>query len=83
MKAKKKRSYVSDITTGALGLVLIGLAACSSGESTSTTGTPAQGGSAGLNSALVLVNNTGDKTLTSVALKGDSGNTVVNTIDAG
>jgi DNA-binding beta-propeller fold protein YncE len=30
----------------------------------------------------VFVNNTGDKTLTSVALKGDSGNVVVNTIDA-
>ena len=82
MKAKKKRSYVSDITTGALGLVLIGLAACSSGESTPTTGTPAPAGSAGKTSALVFVNNTGDKTLTSVALKGDSGNAVVNTIDA-
>jgi DNA-binding beta-propeller fold protein YncE len=82
MKAKKKRSSVSDITTGALGLALIGLAACSSGESTPTTGTPAPGGSAGKTSALVFVNNTGDKTLTSVALKGDSGNAVVNTIDA-
>jgi DNA-binding beta-propeller fold protein YncE len=82
MKAKKKRSSVSDITTSALGLALIGLSACSSGESTPITGTPAPGGSAGKTSALVFVNNTGDKTLTSVALKGDSGNAVVNTIDA-
>ena len=30
----------------------------------------------------MFVNNTGDKTLTSVALKGDSGNAVLGTIDA-
>ncbi len=81
MEAMKRRNYVSCVTTGALGLALISLAACNSGEST-TTGTPAPGGSAGASSALVFVNNTGDKTLTSVALKGDSGNAVVNTIDA-
>lgn len=82
MEALKRRSYASCVTTGALGLALISLSACSSGESTPTTGTPAPGGSAGKTSALVFVNNTGDKTLTSVALKGDSGNAVVNTIDA-
>jgi YVTN family beta-propeller protein len=82
MEAMKRRRYSSHITTSAVGLALIGLVACSSGESTSTTGTPAPGGSAGASSALVFVNNTGDKTLTSVALKGDSGNAVVNTIDA-
>jgi YVTN family beta-propeller protein len=82
MKAMNKRNSVSCITTGALGLALIGLAACSSGESTPTTGVPAPGGSAGASSALVFVNNTGDKTLTSVALKGDSGNAVIGTIDA-
>jgi YVTN family beta-propeller protein len=82
MEATKRRNYVSNITMSALGLALISLAACNSGESTSTTGTPAPGGSAGKSSALVFVNNTGDKTLTSVALKGDSGNAVVNTIDA-
>ena len=82
MEALKRRSYVSCVTTGALGLALIGLAACSSGESTSTTGTPTPGGSAGFSGPLVFVNNTGDKTLTSVGLKGDSGNTVVNTMAA-
>lgn len=82
MEAMKKRRYVSCIRTGALGLALIGLAACNAGESTPTTGTPAPGGSAGASSALVFVNNTGDKTLTSVALKGDSGNAVVGTLDA-
>lgn len=82
MEALKRRNYASCVTTGALGLALIGLAACSSGESTPTTGVPAPGGSAGASSALVFVNNTGDKTLTSVALKGDSGNAVIGTIDA-
>jgi hypothetical protein len=80
MDAMKRNNFVSSVTTGALGLALISLAACSSGES--TTGTPAPSGSAGNTNALVFVNNTGDKTLTSVALKGDSGNVVVNTIDA-
>ena len=82
MKAKKKRGSVSNITTGALGLALIGLAACSSGDSTPTTGTPAPGGSAGLSGPIAFVNNAGDKSLTSVALKGDSGNAVINTIPA-
>lgn len=80
MKALKRRGYIFCATTGALGLALISLAACNSGETTSTT--PASSGSAGNTSALVFVTNTGDKTLTSVALKGDSGNAVVNTIDA-
>ena len=80
MKALKRRRYASCVTTGALGLALISLAACNSGET--TTATPAPGGSAALSGPMVFVNNTGDKTLTSVALKGDSGNAVVNTIDA-
>ena len=66
--------------TSLLGLALIGLASCSSGESSSGTVAPA--GSAGLSGPLVFVTNTGDKTLTSVALKGDSGNAVVGTIAA-
>ncbi|MDF0676110.1 MAG: hypothetical protein P0120_17515 [Nitrospira sp.] len=83
MEAMKRGSYLPSVTTGALGLALIGLAACSSGESTPTTGTPAPSGGAGLSSGpIAFVNNTGDKTLTSVALKGDSGNAVVNTIPA-
>ena len=80
MEAMKRRNYVYSITTGALGLALVSLAACSSGES--TTGTPAPGGSAGISGPMVFVNNTGDKTLTSVAIKGDSGNAVIGTIDA-
>ncbi|MBS0181542.1 MAG: hypothetical protein JSS39_04020 [Nitrospira sp.] len=82
MDAMKRRRYVSCVTTGALGLALIGLAACNSGESTPTAAPPAPGGSAGFSGPLAFVNNTGDKTLSTVALKGDSVNTVVNTIDA-
>ena len=67
------------VTSGAkaalLGLVLISFANCSnSGDETSAQVT--SGGSAGLQGPMVFVNNTGDKTLTSVALKGDSGNAV-------
>jgi DNA-binding beta-propeller fold protein YncE len=72
------------VTSGAkaavLGLALIGLVNCSSSDN--TTPQVAPGGSAGLSSPLVFVNNTGDKTLTSVALKGDSGNAVVGAIPA-
>lgn len=66
--------------TAALGLALISLASCSAGES--STAQVTAGGSAALSGPLAFVNNTGDKTLTSVALKGDSGNAVVGTIDA-
>lgn len=82
METRKRNNVVSSITTGALGLAMIGLAACSSGESTPTTGTPAPGGSAALQGAIVFVNNTGDRTLTSVALRGDTGNFVLNTLGA-
>jgi DNA-binding beta-propeller fold protein YncE len=47
-----------------------------------TTGTVTTGGSAALSGPLVFVNNTGDKTLTSIAMKGDSGNAVIGTIAA-
>lgn len=57
MEAMKRRSYVSCIVTAVLGLALIGLAACSSGES--TTGTPAPGGSAGLQGPIAFVRNSG------------------------
>ncbi|MBK8277940.1 MAG: hypothetical protein IPK92_19555 [Nitrospira sp.] len=80
METRKRNNVVLSVTASALGLALISLAACNSGET--PTATPVSGGSAGKASALVFVNNTGDKTLTSVALKGDSGNAVVNTIDA-
>ena len=72
------------VTSGAkaavLGLALVGLVNCSSSDDTTPAVT--SGGSAGLSSPLVFVNNTGDKSLTSVALKGDSGNAVVGTIPA-
>lgn len=68
METRKSSNFASSVTTSVLGLALISVAACSSGET--TTATPVSGGSAGKASALVFVNNTGDKTLTSVALKG-------------
>ena len=79
MKANKNRTRViTGATTAILGMALIALVSCSSGDSNSST--VAHGGSAGLSGPMVFVNNTGDKTLTSVALKGDSGNAVVGTI---
>lgn len=80
MEMMKKRTYASYVTTGAFGLVLIGLAACSAGDDTTGTLTPE--GSAGFSGPIAFVNNAGDKTLMSLALKGDSGNAVINTIDA-
>ena len=64
--------------TGLLGLALVSLASCSGGDdSTNSTTTNS---SAALQGPIVFVNNTGDKTLTSVGLKGDSGNAVLGTI---
>jgi len=74
MEAMKRRNNACSVTTGALGLALISLAACSSGESTPTTGTPAPGGSAGLTNPLVFINNTGDKTLETIKHDGDTNN---------
>ncbi len=66
--------------TSLLGLALVSLVSCSSGDD--TTNTTTTGGSAALSGPLVFVNNTGDKTLSTVALRGDSGNAVVGTIAA-
>ena len=66
--------------TGLLGLALVTLANCSSGDNTTNTTTTSS--SAALQGPIVFVNNTGDKTLTSVGLRGDSGNTVLGTIAA-
>ena len=68
------------IKAGVVGLVLIGVMACSQGDSTTTTVTSSS--SAALQGPMVFVNNTGDKTLTSVALRGNSGNAVINTINS-
>ncbi len=82
MTGNKKHNgmYSFRIIGGLLTLALGGLVSCSSGDSPSATAQPAT--SAGLSGPLVFVNNTGDKTLSTVALKGDSGNAVVGTIDA-
>jgi len=78
---KSMMTYTT-VTSGAkaavLGLALISLVNCSSSDDTTPAVT--SGGSAALQGPLALVNNTGDKTLTSVALKGDSGNAVLGTI---
>ena len=70
------------VTSGAkaavLGLALISLVNCSSSDDTTPQVT--SGGSEALQGPLMFVNNTGDKTLTSVSLKGDSGNAVLGTI---
>jgi len=74
METMKRRRYSSCITMGALGLALISLAACSSGDSTPITGTPTSGGSAGLTNPLVFINNTGEKTLETIKHDGDTNN---------
>lgn len=75
-----RKQYSTYAKTGLLGLALIGLASCSSGDSSSPVVT--SGGSAALQGPIVFVNNTTSKSLTSVALKGDSGNAVLGSIDA-
>ena len=78
METMKRRMYASSITTGALGLALISLAACSSGDDTTATPTPSA--SAGLTKPLVFINNTGDKTLGTVKHDGDTNNQLIGTI---
>ena len=79
MKVIMNRTTVITVaTTAMLGLALIGLASCDSGSTTDTTTTT--NSSAALQGPMVFVNNTGDKTLTSVGLRGDSGNVVLGTI---
>ncbi len=80
METVNRRKYSSYLTTGALGLALISFAACSSGDDTPTSGTPAPGGSAGLTHPLVFINNTGDKTLATVKHDGDTNNQLIGTL---
>lgn len=75
-----RKQYSTYAKTGLLGLALISLASCSSGDSSSPVVTSS--GSAALQGPIVFVNNTTSKSLTSVALKGDSGNAVLGSIDA-
>lgn len=62
---------------GAWSLLLISLTACNSGDTSTSQG---GGGSAGLQGPMALVNNTGDRTLTAVSIRGDSANAVINTL---
>ncbi len=87
MKARKNQTrIITGATTAILGMALIGLASCSSGDSSSGQ---TSGGSAALQSPLVFVNNTGNvntpgsRTLSTIALRGDSGNSVIGTLGPG
>lgn len=71
-------TVMSGAKAAVLGLALLSLVNCSGSDDTTPQVT--SGGSAALQGPMVFVNNTGDKTLTSVSLKGDSGNAVVGTI---
>ena len=72
------------VSMGILGMAFVSLMGCLQGETPTTTGagpvTP--GGGNALSGPIVFVNNTGDKSLTSIAMKGDSGNEVLPTIPA-
>lgn len=80
METIGRRKFDQWFPQAALGLALLGLAACSSGDE--TTGAVAPGGSAGANGSIVFINNAGNSTMTTVALKGDTGSKVLNTIPA-
>ena len=71
-------TVMSGAKAAMLGLAVISLVNCSGSDDTTPQVT--SGGSAALQGPMVFVNNTGDKTLTSVALKGDSGNVVLGKI---
>ena len=79
---RKNRRYAPFVKTGIVGLTLIGLTACSQGDSSTTAGTPAPGGSAGFSGPIVFVRNNGDQSLMSFKLKGNSGNDFINRIDS-
>jgi|CXWL01.1.fsa_nt_gi hypothetical protein len=76
-----RKQYSTYAKTGLLGLALISLASCSSGDSSSPVVT--SGGSAALQGPLVFVHNGTDKTTSVVALKGDTGNSVIHTLGNG
>jgi len=83
MQSITVRKYIMEFgSMGFLGLALAALVGCGQGETTVTTGDVTPNGSAALQGPIIFVNNTGDKSLTSIAMKGDSGNTVLNTIPA-
>jgi len=73
------------VTSGAkaamLGLALISLANCSSGDEATPQVTG--GGSAALQGPMVFVHNSTERTTSVVALKGDTGNSVIHTMGQG
>jgi len=72
METRKRNNVVLSVTASALGLALISLAACNSGET--TTAAPTASSSPGLTNPLVFINNTGDKTLETIKHDGDANN---------
>src|SRR5262245_20929728 len=82
MKEMKNRTRViAGAATSMLGLALVGLASCSQGDSSS--GQVSQGGSAALQGPMVFVHNSTAKTTSVLALRGDSGNSVIHTMGQG
>lgn len=82
MKANKNRARViTGAATAMLGLALISLASCSSGDSSS--GTVTTGGSAALQGPLVFVHNGTEATTSVIALKEDTGNSVIHKMGKG
>lgn len=73
-------TVMSGAKAAVLGLALISLVNCSSSDDSTPPVPP--GGGAALRGPMVFVNNRGDSSLTSVSLKGDSGNAVLDTIPA-
>ncbi len=79
MKAMRNRTrIITGATTAMLGLALMSLAGCSSGES--TTGQVAPGGSAGLQGPIAFVNNRDDKTLSVVGTDSQGNLKIVSTM---
>ena len=76
-----RTTVIMGAATVMLGLTLIGLASCSSGDS--STGQVTTSGSAGLQGPLVFVHNSTERTTSVVALKGDTGNSVIHTMGQG
>lgn len=81
MRSSIRQTHIEITGLATLSLLaLAALAGCNSGET--TTGAVTTSGSAALQGPIAFVNNSGDKTLTSVAMRGDSGNAVLGTIQA-
>lgn len=80
-KSKKGTTIVTGVATAMLGLAIVGLASCTSGDE--TTAQLAPGGSAALQGPLVFVHNSTARTTSVLALRGDTGNSVIKTLGNG